>query len=178
MTRTDYTTGTVTATENSATIEGAGGPAWSTVANVVPDMWFSLADSNGESKGNWYRIASITDADTLVLESVFEETTIAAANYIIGESPELPEDVHEIVAQLTVADFYDERRQSLSKAQKWRNLAWTGDFDKSTRDPKEVSGGLLNAIRMYQDRDDSQLIRRRTTRQDIFSKIRASSISM
>src|SRR3990167_4551197 len=95
MTRIDYTTGTVTATENSATVEGAGGVAWSTTANVVPDMWFSLADSNGESRGGWYRIASITDADTLSLESVFEETTIAGSNYIIGECPELPEEGHD-----------------------------------------------------------------------------------
>jgi hypothetical protein len=161
LTRTDYTTGTITATENSQTIEGAGGASWSTATGVVPDMWFSLADTNGESRGSWYRIGSITDTDTLNLESVFEETTIAGSKYIIGECPELPEEGHELLAYGALADYYAGFRQALDKAQSWNNMFFTGDFTKETRDPKLVEGGLIGLIESYTDRDDSQLIRRK-----------------
>lgn len=178
MTRTDYTTGTVTATENSQTITGAGGASWSTANGVVADMWFSLADTNGESRGSWYRIGTVGSTTSITLESVFEEATIAGSNYIIGETPELPEESHEIVAQLSIGDYFAELRQDQTKAQGWRNLAWTGDWNKSTRDPKLVEGGLINIVRTYENRSESQLIRRNATRQSIDSKIRASTISM
>ena len=178
LTRTDYTTGTVTVTENSQTVEGAGGPAWSTTTNVIPDMFFSLADSNGESRGSWYRIGSITDADTLTLESVFEETGEAGASYIIGESPELPEEGHELLAWGALADYYAGFRQALDKAQSWENKFWTGDFTKETRDPRLVEGGLINLIERYRDRSDSQLIQRGRTRAAATDKLWATDLSM
>src|SRR3990167_3628000 len=55
LVRTDYTTGTATATENDATVEGAGGVAWSTSSNLRAGDWFVLTDSNGEPRGSWYR---------------------------------------------------------------------------------------------------------------------------
>lgn len=159
MTKTDYETGTVTVVENDETVEGSG-TTW-TGGNAAFDMWFSLADSNGESKGSWYRISSVTDADTLELESVFEETGAATQNYIIGESPELPEDLHELLAIGATADYYAGFRQSLSKAQAWENKFYTGDFNNSSRKAENVKGGLIDAIRRYENRNDSQLVQRR-----------------
>lgn len=156
MTKTDYTTGTVTVTENSQTVEGSG--TTFTGGNAAIDMWFSLADSNGESKGSWYRISSVTDATNLTLESFFEESTASGESYIIGESPELPEDLHDLLFQGAVADYYASFRQDLAKAQSWNNMFWTGDWSNSSR--VKVEGGLLNAILRYQDRDDSQLVKR------------------
>jgi hypothetical protein len=161
LVRTDYVTGTVTATENDETVEGAGGTAWSTTTNVMPDDWFTLTDSNGETRGSWYRVASVTDADTLELESVFEETTEAGATYIIGQSPELPEDLHELTAHGALADYFAGLRQSVAKAQGWSNIYWTGDWGNDSRSPRSVSGGLIDGIRRYQNRSDSQLIERR-----------------
>ncbi len=176
LTRTDYTTGTVAVTENSATVTGSGS-SWSTANGVVPDMWFSLADTNGEPRGSWYRITTVGGTTSITLESVFEETTISGSNYVIGEAPELPDDMHEIIAQLSISDYFAEKRQSLTKAQAWRNVAWSGVFNESERDPRKVTGGLIDAIRRYTDRDDSQLVKRRVTRQDVYSKIRATTIS-
>ena len=177
MTRTDYTTGTCTATENSVTVEGAGGTAWSTVSNLVPDMWFSLADSNGEPRGSWYRIASVTDADTLTLESFFEETTIAGSNYIIGESSELPEEGHELLSYGAVADYFAGFRQDQTKAQGWNNMFWTGDWNNGSRNESKIYGGLLGLIKKYIDRSDTQLIQRKKTRDSARDKVWASDLS-
>jgi hypothetical protein len=127
----------------------------------MPDDWFTLTDSNGETRGSWYRVASVTDADTLELESVFEETTEAGATYIIGQSPELPEDLHELTAHGALADYFAGLRQSVAKAQGWSNTYWTGDWGNDSRSPRSVSGGLIDGIRRYQNRNDSQLIDRR-----------------
>lgn len=158
MTADDYTTGSVAVTENDATIVGSG--TTFTGDNAAADRWFSLADSNGISKGSWYRILSITDGTNLELESVFEEASASSQNYIIGETPELPEDMHQFLSEGAIADYYAELRQSQSKAQGWSNKLWTGDWNNISRDPLKVHGGLLGAVKRYSDRDSSQLINR------------------
>ena len=174
MTKSDYITGTVTVTENNQTVEGSG-TTW-TGGNAAAEMWFSLADSNGESKGDWYRISGVTDADTLTLESFYEETTAATQNYIIGESPELPEDLHELPAYGAVADYYASFRQDLTKAQGWNNMFWSGDWSQTSRDPDIVAGGLVKGVQRYEDRDESQLINR-SYRQTAESQVFATDLS-
>lgn len=182
MVREDYTAGTVTVTENDATVEGAGGVAWNTDTNLRPDDWFSLTDSNGESRGSWYRIGSITDADTLELESVFEETGESGASYIIGQSPELPEEGAELCAHGALMDYFMSFRQSPSKARVWSNMFWTGDpgtsrsLAESGRKPW-VGGGLLGLINDYRDRDSSQLVERRTRKGDSRMRVWGTTIS-
>jgi hypothetical protein len=178
LVRTDYTTGTVTVTENDETVEGAGGMAWSTTTNLEPDDWFVLTDSNGDPRGSWYRVASVTDADTLELESVFEETTEAGATYLIGQSPEIAEELHDLLAYGAVADYYAGFRQDLEKAQMYNNYFWTGDFDKTTRDTGDtrIAGGLLGFLQKNTSRSNSQLVRRRK-RFDAKSKVFATTLS-
>lgn len=177
LVREDYVTGTCTVVENSQTVEGAGGVAWSTTSNVQADDWFVLTDSNGLPRGSWYRIGSVTDADTLSLESVFEETGEAGATYLIGQSLELPEDIQEVPAFLSLGDYFAGFRQSQTKAQFWYNKAYTGDGDKTSRDPKIVFGGLIGAIKQYQDRNESQLIDRHPRADHASMKVWASELS-
>lgn len=175
MTKSDYITGTVTATENSTTIEGSG--TTFTGGNAAVGMWFSLADTNGESRGSWYRIASVTDADTLDLENYFEEETEAGASYIVGESPEIPADMHELLFYGTMSDYFAEKRQDTTKAQGWENKYYTGDFNNSSRDRTRVYGGLIKAIARYEDRHDSALVRRRSPQRSAQEKVFATDLS-
>jgi hypothetical protein len=70
-----YSTGTVTVTNLDATVEGAGTPAWTTSSAVLADDIFNVGE------GGFYRVASITDADTLELQQAFGGTTAAGASY-------------------------------------------------------------------------------------------------
>lgn len=176
LTKTDYTTGTVTVAENDATVEGAGGMDW-TGGNAAVDEWFSLADSNGESKGAWYRISGVTDADTLELESVFEEASAATQSYIIGMCAELPSEGHDLLAYGALADYFSMFRQSQTKAQGWSNMFWAGDWNNSSRKPMEVQGGLINLIRTYQDRDQGNLVRRKPRKWQYNDKEWATTVS-
>jgi hypothetical protein len=174
MTKTDFEDGTVTVTENDETVTLAG-DTW-TASEAAADMWFSLTDGD-ESRGSWYRIASRTSTTVIELESVYEETTEAGASFLIGESPELPEDLHELLAFGAVADYYAGFRQSLTKAQNWENKFYTGDFSNTSRNSTNVKGGLIDAIRRYQDRNESQLINRRTKLADPRLRVWGSTLS-
>lgn len=174
--KTDYTTGTVSTTENSDTVEGASSPAWT--SNILVNQWFSLSDSNGKPRGNWYRIESITDADTLVLETVFEEASESGATYIVADSPEIPEDMHILLSYGATADYFAELRQDNAKSTWWENRFWTGDGANSSRDPQNIAGGLINAIQRWEDRDSSQLVQRKKQDSDaIDNKIFATTLS-
>lgn len=182
MVRTDYTTGTVTATVSDATVEGAGGMAWDTTTNILAGDWFTLTDSNGEPRGEWYRVDSITDADTLELNRTYERSTEAGATYLIGQTPEGPEEGHEFRAHGALMDYFLAFRQSPAKAKVWANMFWTGDPGISrqvaVRESKPwTGGGLLGLINDYTDRESSQLIERRPDRGDPRMKVFATQIS-
>ncbi|MHC4269148.1 MAG: phage adaptor protein [Planctomycetota bacterium] len=182
LVRTDYTTGTVTVTENDETVTEAGASAWSTTSNLQPDDWFVLTDSNGEPRGNWYRIASVTTAYVLELESVFEETTEAGATYKIGQCSELPEDYHELPAWGALMDYYLSFRQSPGKAIVWSNMFYTGTPDTSKSQAEAgrkpwTGGGLIGMINDYRNRNESQIINRGTKLMDPRLKVWGTTLS-
>src|SRR3990167_578850 len=178
LVRTDYSTGSVVVTENDATVTEAGTAAWSTLSNVRPGDFFVLTDSNGEPRGSWYRISSVTSAVALELESVFEESTESTVTYKIGQCSEIPEEYQEIPAYLALGDYFASFRQNQIKAQFWYNMGWTGDGNNSNRkNNQDVSGGLLGLLRDYRDRNSSHLIRRKKTSGDARLKVWASTIS-
>lgn len=176
----DYTTGTVAVTENDETVTVTTGDL--SAGEVKADFWFCLADDNGEPRGNWYRIETITDTTHMELESVFEESTESGAKYIIGQTPEGPEEGHELRAYRALADYFMSFKQSSSKAKPWQNMFWTGDPDISRAVAERsntpwTGGGLLGLINDYTDRDSSQLVKRGSSRQDATSKVWAQTIT-
>lgn len=174
--RTDYTTGTVDTTQNSDQLTG-NSSSWS--GDVYAGQWFTLTDSNGKPRGNWYRIESVDGETTITLETVFEESSESTATYLIGDSPEIPKIGHKLIYQGAVSDYFAEKRQSPVKAQQWDNKYWTGSFRNTSRDPEEAAGGLLSLISDYTDRDDSQLVERRTNydENDLDKQIFATTLS-
>lgn len=151
MTQEDYTTGTVTVTNNDATITGAG----STWTADMAGRWFQATVDQ-----YWYRLATFTSATGMELESVFEGITKAGDTYIIGEVPEIPSELHELIPHGVAADFYAGPRKDFAAAQSHNNYFWTGDFFNNERRPSLVSGGLINAKRRYSKRGTSSIIRK------------------
>ncbi len=71
-----YKTGSVTVSD-SATVEGSG-TTW-TGGNVNPGDIFTVIGDNA-----WYEVASVTDADTLVLTSAYAGTPASGVSYTIS----------------------------------------------------------------------------------------------
>lgn len=157
----DYTTGTVAVTQNDQTVTVTTGN-FSTGA-IKAGFWFSLADTNGEPRGTWYRIGSVTDASNLELETYFEEATETGASYIIGQCPEIPEEGHTLLSDGALEDFFMLKQKDPETAKTYNNKFWTGSPNVTASFAKKNDGdygGLIGLIAAYRDRDDSIIVHR------------------
>lgn len=164
MAATDYTTGTVTVSQNSQTVTGSGS-SWT--ANIKPGYWLTLTDTDGNPRGTWYRILTVGGNTTITLETFFEETGEAGAKYLIGETPELPEEAHQLLWQGAVSDFYTFKAKDIDSGTKYNNIFWTGAANVAPQFVKDndLAGGLLGFIASMRDRDDNgRIVERNITR--------------
>lgn len=147
---TDETAGTVSITNNSRTVEGTL-TTWT--ANMA-GRWFRATDDQ-----DWYRISSVTDSDTLTLQSYFEGLTDTSSAYVIGEVPEIPEELHEIIPYRVAGIYYQTLKRDPQLSKSYFNLFYTGDPYNDNRWGR-VEGGLMGAINRYKTmgRDNSQLV--------------------
>ena len=154
----DYTTGTAAVTENSQAVNLTTG----VTTTLKAGFYFSLADSIGEPRGTFYRIGSITDSDTVALETYFEEVTESGSKYIVGQVPEIPEEGHELIALGALADFYLLKEKDFDSAKQLENKFWTGSTNVTPAMAKKDGdyGGLLALIDAYKDRDSSMILDR------------------
>ena len=173
LTVADYTTGTVAVTEDSATVTGTG---TTFTANMV-GRWFQVTTNTKDSY--WYRITSYTSATVVTLESVYEGATGTTLSYKIGESSELPEELHIVVRILlgTKRAWYGGPGQDITKATWWNNKMWTGDGNNSSRDIGNTNGGILGGKKRYASRSNTRIIRRAKRLSTFNSKIWATTIS-
>lgn len=177
----DYTTGTVTATLNSQTISISGG----TFTPAMVGRWFTITDPTVSGQGYWYRISSYTDSTHVKLGAndgtavTWANATASTTSYRIGESPELPEEMHTILAHGTAADFYGTMQKD-KDAYIWNNnMFYTGDPENSGRDfdDKKILGGLIGGINTYRDRDNRTIIRRKPRLNPLQYKVFATTLS-
>ena len=146
----DYTTGTVSVTSNSTTITGSG----TTFTASMVGRWFKT-----DNDPTFYRIASFTDTTHVELETVFEGTTASGESYTIGESPEIPPELHEILPHGAASDFFSGPRKDFKAAQAHLNYFFTGDYYNQSRRLSDAVGGLLNAIKKYASKDNSKIVK-------------------
>jgi len=120
MSQDDYTTGTVTVTNGSATITGSG----TTFTQAMVGRYFRVTDG---SEGLWYRIATFTSTTVLVLENIYEGTSGAAKTYEIGEMANLPDELHEALIDYAMYR-YSLRRRDPASTRDYRAL-WESAID-------------------------------------------------
>lgn len=140
LTTADFSTGTVTVTSNDATITHS---ATGFTAAMV-GRWFRV-----DQDGSWYRIASFTSTSSMELESVFEGVSGSGLSFLIGESPELPEEAHSLLIYGTTADYYRGPRNAPKTANEWEAMYLRGREEIKKR---------------YASRSDKRLIKRNMTR--------------
>lgn len=176
----DYTTGTVSLTQGSNLVTGSG----TTFTAAMVGRWFTVTDTTVPGQGYWYRITGYTDATHISLGSLTQpvewgNANCSGATYLIGESPEIPEELHSILAWGTAADFYGGMRKDPVSAAMYDNLFWTGNPQNANRQDSDssITGGLLGGINLYKDRDNRHIIKRRPKLSPLQYKIFASTLS-
>ena len=76
-TNSNYSTGTLTATEDSATITGSG-TTWNTSTNAEVGEYIKLPD------GKWYKITAIASNTSLTIETTYQASTASGQTYVIS----------------------------------------------------------------------------------------------
>jgi hypothetical protein len=150
LTADDYTTGTITVVNADATVTGLN-TTWT--ADMV-NSWLQIT-----ATGHWYRIGTFTSATSLELDQNYQETSGATLSYTIGQTPELPEECHEILGWGVLADFYALLKKDKEAFAYWNNMYFTGDPSNADRTGRNIQGGLIGARNRYSGRSDSKIAR-------------------
>jgi hypothetical protein len=85
MTQDDYSTGTVTVTNGSQDIIGAG---TAFTSNMV-GQWIEITDG---TDGNWYKISAYTSGTEIAIENYYQGETGAGKSFRIGQVIDFPEE--------------------------------------------------------------------------------------
>lgn len=76
-TNANYTTGTISVTNGSATVTGSG-TSWATTTNAEANEYIQLPD------GKWYKIVSVSNDTSLTIERTYQGSTQSGQNYVIS----------------------------------------------------------------------------------------------
>lgn len=109
LTFADYSTGTVSATNGSSAITGAG---TGFVVNYLPsagnvfnlNLWLKIIPPSGD--GNWYQINSLDSATVLTLVNKYSGGTTNGASFIIGQMPVILEDFHNLIVYRALMTYF------------------------------------------------------------------------
>jgi len=160
----DESSGTVAVTQNSATVTGTD----TTFTAAMVGRWFRSDDD-----GAFYKISARSSDTSITLESVFEGSTDTSSSFIIGESPEVPVELHELIPYKAAATYLAGPRRSPTTAQRFLNYFWTGDFDNSLRrmNTSVCPGGLLGFMATYNaiGRGNSRLVNKNKVKNTVSS---------
>ena len=139
---TDYTAGVVTVTSASTTLTVNGG----TFSEDMVGRWFCLTDpTSGVPTGQWYRVAGYTSTSVLTLSRAYTEASGAGKTYIIGESPEIPEELHQYIPYRAGSIYWNVRRMDSGRAKELDNFFFTGDINNPNRQGR-ITGGIMASM--------------------------------
>jgi len=126
----DYTNGTISLTNGSNIVTGTS----TTFTTAMVGRWLTVTDTTIPGQGYWYRIIGQSSATSITLGGLdgitpinWQNASVSGATYRIGETPELPEEMHEILAAGTACDYYMFMRKDATAATYYSNLFFTGD---------------------------------------------------
>lgn len=125
LTLTDYTTGTVSATNASPTITGSG---TGFVANYLPsagsvfnlNLWLQVTSPLGDN--NWYQIQSLDSATKLTLVNNYNGLSTSGASFTIGQLPLLLEDYHDLLVYRPLTIYFNSINHDEAKLKQFQNL--------------------------------------------------------
>lgn len=134
-----YTTGTITATNDSDTIAGSG----TTFTTAMIGRYLKVDDVTGD--GNWYRITGFNSPTSLTIENNYDGDTTAGKSFIIAEVFALPEEMHILPVYYTMMHYYLGYRQDRDEklAAPWEARYTAGMKEAEKRYKRKGKGNTL-----------------------------------
>jgi len=120
LSQADYTTGTISVTNGSSTITGAG----TTFTSAMAGRWLNITAPTGD--GNWYEIGTYSSATSLSLVNQYQGSTASGVSYIIGDVPWLPEDYQDLPLYRACEIYFTTRVPDIARANKFKEIYDTG----------------------------------------------------
>lgn len=118
----DYTTpGTVATTNGSTTVTGTS-TTWTT---NMAGLWFNIpitASNTTSGDNEWYQIASVTNATTLILDNPYQGISATGATHTIGEVPILPEDFQDLPLYRALRIYHGSIVGNEAKVKEYKDL--------------------------------------------------------
>lgn len=142
MTADDYVGASAAVTNNSVTIT----PSGATLTADMVNRYFMATDDYRIPTSNWYRIATVTPSTSFTLETYYQDATDTDTKYLIAESPDIPEELHEFLPYRAASVYYGTRRRDLDQAQRYMNYYYTGDWGNQNRSGN-IRGGILAVLK-------------------------------
>lgn len=129
MTHDDYITGTLTVTNNSAAVVGAG----TSFAASMVNEWLQTDDEE------WYQVSAVTDTTHLTLAIPYGGTSGSGFSYKIGQIMDIPEEYLEAPPDYAAYRHYL-RRKDMTAAAEFKAL-WQEALD----DAKDTYGNTTDS---------------------------------
>ena len=126
----DYTTGTVTATNGSTAIVGSG----TTFTAAMVGEYIKVTDY-------WYKIESFTDITHITIDRNFGETTVSGSTFTISELIPLPDGFENMPLWKALGVYFDSR-ENTAQANNYDKKYETALSNLYKRDSK-TSGDIL-----------------------------------
>lgn len=127
LSKSAYTAGTISVTNNSTTVTGSG----TTFTSDMVGRYLQVT-SDGEDR-LFYRIAAFVSTTSLTLENVYQSTTVTGTAYQIVEAFNLPEDMHILPIYYSLWHWW-ESKKDMKQAQSYRD---------------KYEGGIIAAKKRY-----------------------------
>lgn len=108
MTQDDYVTGTITVTNASQTITGAG----TVFSSILVGQWFQVTDGTDD---NWYKISAYNSATSLTLENFYLGTSGGTKAYRIGQVADMPDEYLDSLSDYAMYKHYTRRGSQKSR---------------------------------------------------------------
>lgn len=158
----DYTGGSITLTNGSNKVTGTT----TAFTAAMVGRWLFVDDTTVPGEGYEYRINHFTSSTQVELDSNWQGTTTSGiTSYRIGQSPEIPEDLHMYLPDGITGGYLKDVRKDPDNATAFLNSFWTGDLNNNSRkeDDENVTGGLIGGMKAYADREDERIVNRGQT---------------
>lgn len=114
MSMTDLTVGTLTVTNGSTTITHSG-------TSFSQQMIGAYVTVNDDTDGLWYRVAGFTSTSVLTLENYYQGIGGAGRTFLLGVTPDIPEDYHLALVYFAAYNFFL-RRKDMFMANMYQGL--------------------------------------------------------
>lgn len=129
----DYSTGTVSVSNNGTTVTGSG-TVWTPTTNTGNESrWIQISESKGDNM--WYQVASVESNTSITLYQPYQGITVSGGSYTLGQMPLIAEDFQDMLLWKILHHYHISIVDNPKKAEEFND-----NYERKLRLLSEYSG--------------------------------------